>query len=168
MLDVHIRPLGDADLPAVLRANNAEVPAVGELDADQLAALVTLARPALAAEIDGDLAGFVVALPPGVPYASPNYRWLSARYDDFLYVDRVVVLPGLQGLGVGGALYDALAEATDAPVLLAEVNISPRNDVSLGFHERAGFTPVGEAAPYGDDTRVVYLEKRLRAVGAQG
>lgn len=168
MLEVHLRPLVDDDLDEVLAANNAEVPAVGELDAAKLQALVGMGRPALVAEVDGRLGGFVVALPPGVPYGSPNYRWLSERYDDFLYVDRVVVLPGVQGLGVGRALYDELVAVADAPVLLAEVNTAPRNDVSLGFHARAGFVPVGEGEPYGDGTRVVYLEKRLRADSAQG
>ena len=29
-------------------------------------------------------------------------------------------------------------------LLLAEVNTRPRNDISLRFHERYGFEPVGE------------------------
>jgi predicted GNAT superfamily acetyltransferase len=164
---VHIRPLTAEDLEAVLVANNAEVPAVGELDADRLERLVATASPALAAELDGELAGFVVALPPRVDYGSPNYRWLSERYDDFLYVDRIAVLPGFQGRGVGRALYDALVTGSDAPVLLAEVNTRPRNDVSLAFHERAGFVPVGEGEPYGDGTRVAYLARDLRAGSAR-
>lgn len=167
MSAVHIRPLVETDLGEVLARNNAEVPAVGELDADRLAALVTAAASALAAEVDGTLAGFVIALPPAVAYASPNYRWLSRRYDDFVYVDRVVVFPDAQGQGVGRALYDAVAARSSASVLLAEVNIEPRNDVSLRFHERYGFLPVGEAAPYGDATRVVYLARMLRADGAR-
>lgn len=163
MAELTIRPLVAADLDTVLSANNAAVPAVGELDRSRLHALLGMAEPALAAEVDGDLAGFVIALPPGVAYTSPNYRWLSERYDDFTYVDRVVVLPGHQGSGVGHALYDAVEAATAAPVLLAEVNTRPRNDVSLAFHERRGFAPVGEAEPYGDDTAVVYLARSLRA-----
>lgn len=163
MSDVRVRPLVEDDLPEVLVRNNAEVPAVGDLDAERLAKLVTIAASALAAEIDGELAGFVIALPPGVAYTSPNYRWLSARYDDFVYVDRVVVLPGAQGRGVGRALYDAVVARSSASVLLAEVNTAPRNDPSLAFHDRYGFLPVGEAAPYGDGTEVVYLVKTLRA-----
>lgn len=167
MSQVRIRPLTDDDLVEVLERNNAEVPAVGDLDRDRLAGLVAMAESALAAGLDGELAGFVIALPPGVAYTSPNYAWFSRRSDDFVYIDRIVVLPGARGRGVGRALYDAVVAETDAPLLLAEVNTAPRNDVSLAFHERYGFEPVGEAAPYGDDIRVVYLEKPLRAVSAQ-
>lgn len=163
LVRITTRPLAEADLDAVLAANNAEVPAVGELDEPRLRALVAMAGTALAAEADGELAGFVITLPPGAAYTSPNYRWLSARYDDFSYVDRVVVLPGHQGQGVGHALYDAVEAATEAPVVVAEVNTRPRNAVSLAFHERRGFAPVGEGEPYGDGTAVVYLAKVLRA-----
>lgn len=167
MSQVHVRPLTDEDLPEVLVRNNAEVPAVGELDEARLAGLVAMAESALAAELDGELVGFVIALPPGVAYTSPNYRFFSERSDDFVYVDRIVVLPGGRGRGVGRRLYDEVVARTVASQLLAEVNIAPRNDVSLAFHDRYGFVPVGEAAPYGDHTRVVYLEKDLRAPSAQ-
>ena len=167
MAEVTVRPLDEGDLAEVLERNNAEVPAVGELDADRLAGLVAMAESALAADLDGELAGFVIALPPGVAYTSPNYRWFSRRHDDFAYIDRVVVLPKGRGHGIGRVLYDAVVARTVAPVLLAEVNTEPRNDVSLAFHDRYGFTAVGEGAPYGDDTRVRYLERSLRAAGAQ-
>ncbi len=165
MTDTHLRPLADADLPAVLAANNAEVPAVGELDLPRLHALATLAESALAVEVGGALSGFVVALPPGVAYTSANYRWVSSRYDDFVYVDRVVVLPHAVGAGLGRRLYDAVVERTSAAVLVAEVNTRPRNDVSLAFHAAYGFAEVGHAEPYGDGTEVVYLAKELGPEG---
>jgi predicted GNAT superfamily acetyltransferase len=161
MTQLRTRPLTDHDLDVVLAANNAEVPAVGALDLPQLRSLVGMAESALAAEVDGELAGFVIALPAGRPYASANYRWVGARYDDFVYVDRVAVLPAHRGRGVGHLLYDAVEQATRAPVVVAEVNTRPRNDASLAFHARRGFEPVGEAEPHDDGTRVVYLARRL-------
>jgi predicted GNAT superfamily acetyltransferase len=165
--DVTIRGLADDDLAAVLVANQAEVPAVGPLDAGRLRSLVALADPVLVAEAGDALAGFVVALPPGTSYGSPNYRWLSERYDDFVYVDRVVVLPAARGAGVGRALYDAVVDRADASVLLAEVNTRPRNDESLAFHAAYGFSEVGRAEPYGDGTEVAYLARPLGGAEAR-
>lgn len=161
MSDVTLRRLRFSEMETVLAANNAEVPAVGVLDDRSLQGLVTLAESPLAADIGGVLAGFVLALPPGVAYTSPNYRWFSQRYDDFVYVDRIVVLPTAQGSGVGRALYDGVVARTVATTLLAEVNTRPRNDVSLAFHERYGFAEVGREEPYGDGTEVAYLAKPL-------
>lgn len=166
MADVRVRPLTSDDLADVLAANNVEVPKVSELDDHALRGLVTLSESALGAEVDGQLGGFVLALPPGVAYTSANYRWLSERYDDFVYIDRIVVFPTSQGNGLGRALYDAVIDATEAPVLLAEVNTRPRNDASLAFHERYGFEEVGRAEPYGDGLEVAYLAKDLTAGGA--
>lgn len=165
MSDVVIRRLVPGDLALALGANNAEVPAVGELDEARLRGLVSLAESPLLAEVDGEPAGFVLALPPGVAYTSANYRWFSARYDDFVYVDRIVVLEHARGHGVGRRLYDAVVDRTSAPVLVAEVNTRPRNDTSLAFHERYGFVEVGSGEPYRDGTEVAYLAKVLGEIG---
>jgi uncharacterized protein len=65
---------------------------------------------------------------------------------------------------VGTVLYDAYAAhglATGASVVLAEVNIRPRNDESLRFHERHGFAPVGELDTEDGAKRVTMLAKHL-------
>jgi predicted GNAT superfamily acetyltransferase len=92
----------------------------------------------------GDGAGFLILIGPGVAdYESPNYRWFSERYDDFLYVDRIVIDEANRGSGLGRMLYEfAVDRAMQRPVL-AEVNVRPRNDVSLAFHEAFGFAHVG-------------------------
>lgn len=161
MADVTIRPIVAGDLDDLLAANQDHVPAVGPLDLDRLRGLVTMAESALIAEVGGALAGFVIALPPGVAYTSANYRWVSERFDDFVYVDRIVVLPETARRGLGRRLYDEVVAATTAEVLVAEVNTRPRNDVSLAFHDRCGFREVGTAEPYGDGIEVVYLVKEL-------
>lgn len=156
-----IRELVPSDLEPVLALNQSQVPAVGSLDETKLRRLVDMASVALVAEVDGDLAGFVIALPPGVDYGSENYRWFADRYPNFVYVDRIAVSPRAQGRGVGGALYDAVEASTTTPFFLCEVNIRPRNEVSLGFHERRGFRSVGEQDTEGGAKRVVLLEKPL-------
>lgn len=49
--------------------------------------------------------------------------------------------------------------AGTADHFVLEVNTVPRNDESLAFHAALGFTEVGRARPYGDDTEVGYLSR---------
>jgi predicted GNAT superfamily acetyltransferase len=107
----------------------------------------------------GTVGGLLIALTEGSSYASPNYRWFAQRHERFLYVDRVAVTPAWQGRGVGRQFYTELlaAGAGRWPVLLAEVNVEPRNDRSLAFHERFGFVVVGEEDDARHGTRVAML-----------
>lgn len=50
--------------------------------------------------------GFAIVLPSGLDYWSDNYKWFTARFDRFLYLDRVVVAERGRRRGVGRALYD--------------------------------------------------------------
>ena len=45
----------------------------------------------------GVIAGFLLAVPEGADYGSPNYRWFAERYPKLLYIDRVVVSTSQQG-----------------------------------------------------------------------
>jgi predicted GNAT superfamily acetyltransferase len=140
-----IRLLQPADLDACLALNNGSVPAVSETDATKLSALVDESIVSLVAEHDGAVVGFCVNFGPGADYHSVNYRWFCERYDDFAYLDRIVVSPDARDLGIGTALYAAVeAHITGTPWLLCEVNLRPRNDGSLRFHERLGFVEVGQ------------------------
>ena len=155
-----IRPLTGDDLPEALAINEANVPAVGSVDADQLAHLFDEASVALAAEDGGRLIGFCIVLAPGADYGSVNYGWFSERYDDFAYLDRVAVAESYRNRGIGAELYAEVERLVDAAWFTLEVNVRPRNEGSLRFHERMGFTEVGQQeTPYG--ARVTLLAKPL-------
>jgi uncharacterized protein len=161
---VEIRPLRPTDLDAALALNNANLPALSEVDRDELARLAGLTTVALAAEVDGAFAGFCLVLPPGVDYASLNYGWFSAQaaalgYASFAYLDRIAVAPTAQRHGVGRALYARLVEELtgSAPVLFCEVNVRPRNETSLAFHAAIGFREVGQQDTDGGHKRVSLL-----------
>lgn len=143
---MHIRPFQPDDLPAVLSLNNDSVPDVNELDEQGVLRLVAMADAALVAEVDGEFAGFCWVMGAGVPYESLNYTWFSERYDEFVYLDRIAVHPRFRRFGVGSAFYRELQRMFVAtrPVLLCEVNLRPRNETSLRFHERVGFREVGQ------------------------
>ena len=148
-----LRPAVEADLESLLVLNNAAVPAVNALDAAEMAWFAEVAHLFLVADSPKGPVGFLIGL------EGPD---LSRNYGLFLYVDRVVVDPEWWGRGLGRAFYRALvASAGDHPVLCAEVNLVPRNDRSLAFHQRFGFSPVGEQETEGGLKRVVLLEYPL-------
>ncbi len=149
--------------------NNDAVPAVGALDLPGLGRLVDESCMALAVDdpetVADAAAGFCLVLAPGADYASVNYAWFTERYDRFVYLDRIVIDPVAKGRGHGRMLYDHVEqhalEHTDAEWFLLEVNLRPRNDASLAFHERLGFEEVGQQeTPYG--ALVSMLARRIR------
>lgn len=160
---VSVRDLVSSDLLAALALNNENVPALNELDAAELAELVAMSTVSLAADVDGALAGFCIVLPPDVGYESLNYTWFSRRYTDFAYLDRIAVDPAARRAGIGRSFYDDLRRriAGKFPVLLCEVNVRPRNDASLAFHEAIGFREVGQQDTDGGKKRVSLLELPL-------
>lgn len=134
------------------------------LDEAALADLHAQAAYHRVTEEDGRVVAFLLALAPGRSYGSPNYIWFAARHDDFLYVDRVVVVGDRRRAGLGGALYDdvaAWAAAHGFGRLVCEVNIEPPNEVSAAFHRRHGFARVGTQWVAGGTKRVALLEKLI-------
>ncbi len=155
-----LRAAEPRDVPAIVAANNAEVPAVSELDDATALDLLELADHALVAEVDDAFAGFVFALPDGLDeFGAMNYRWFEEHLDDYLYVERIVVADGHQGRGIGRRFYDRLLEVSDRAHFCSEVNTVPRNDASLAFHDRYGFEPIGELT-YGDGITCAKLARR--------
>jgi hypothetical protein len=165
--DVRLRPAQEADFDVILELNNSAVPAVNELARGDVAWFASVAHTFLLAEtLECDMAGFLIGLSgPGVAYDSLNYAWFCERYERFMYVDRVVVAEAGRGEGTGQRLYDAFCAAGRADghhVLLAEVNLKPHNQVSLKFHDRYGFSPVGEQDLEDGKKRVVMLACPIR------
>lgn len=186
---VDVRPMEAEDLAGVLELNAASVPAVGELDAARLAALVGMAElalvvrgpapaptaddtggpatggPATGGPAAGGPAGFVLALGPGLDYGSPNYRFFDAGPGDFLYVDRVAVAPWAHRSGLGRMLYaEVVARARELGRrrVTCEVNLQPPNPRSRAFHAAMGFAEVGRQWTYGHTVEVQLLELDLR------
>ena len=144
MAGVHLRPYEPPDADAVLALNQANLDAVGWLDKARLDWLVGLASSSLVAEDGGELAAFAITLTPGTAYDSINYAWFAQQYDDFSYLDRIVVAPAYRRSGVGTLIYDAAEDrARRRGRLTAEVYVDPPNESSLAFHRRRGYAEVG-------------------------
>ncbi len=161
---MHLRDATAADLAAIHDLNQAEVPAVSDIDRDQLEWFFRHAAALRVATVETALAGFLLALRPGLDYASPNYRWFTSRYPDFYYIDRMAVGAPWRRRGIARALYadaEARARALGAPLLACEVNERPRNDISLAFHEALGFEAIGRQDTDGGAKTVVMLARAL-------
>jgi uncharacterized protein len=142
------RPVTAADLDLLLALNEAEIPRVPSFDRSGLARTVARAVAPLTLGDPADrLDGFVLGMRAGCGHGGDNFAWFEARYDDFAYIERVVVAPHARRRGLAARFYDAAAAATPgAPRQVAEVNFEPRNDASLAFHHRLGFREVGRRA----------------------
>ncbi|MCW2838543.1 MAG: acetyltransferase, family [Aeromicrobium sp.] len=130
-----------SDYDSIVELNQNALEGVGPLDNESLSLLVKMADQALVVdEGDGDIAGFVITVPPGTEYDSSRYRWFEDKLvDDYVYLDRIVVSQDHRREGVASRLYGEIE--AELPIAL---EVYETNDVSLAFHESRGFAPVGE------------------------
>lgn len=134
------------DFPAILRLNLESEQSLSPLSPEGLVVLRAQAACLRVAIDNGEVLGFLLALSDGRDYDSPNYRWFAARYEHFLYVDRVVVSRAHQGKRLGALFYDdlfAFASTSGAERVVCEFDIDPPNEISRKLHARFGFREVG-------------------------
>ena len=136
-----------ADAGFIADLNAAVVSVTSPMTAAEFLELKALSRYCLVVETSsGEVEGFIIVMTKGEPYDNGNYQWFSERYDDFAYIDRIVLGPSLRNLGVAHQLYDLIGDmAADdgCSLLAAEMDIDPPNPHSLHFHSRYGFEEVG-------------------------
>ncbi|HEY8586001.1 MAG TPA: GNAT family N-acetyltransferase [Rhodanobacter sp.] len=158
-----IRDVREHDLDAVLALNNAAGRSILAIDSTQLRYFFEHADYFRVAEIDGHLAGFLIALREGGGYQSPNYRWFAERYPQFLYIDRIVIANAYRRHGLGRIFYsDAHSYAeVRVPLLACEVFLEPRDDVVVLFHGTYGFQEVGQQRMGEDGPKVSLLARDL-------
>lgn len=153
-----------ADYVELLDLNDAAVPAVNSIPLARLEHLhAESAYLGVARDDEGVLAGFLLALPESADYDSINFGYFKRRYARFVYVDRIVVAAQHRRAGVGQALYEDLSQALPAecPLIACEVNLRPANPSSLTFHQRLGFTAVGEQDTEHGSKRVCLMVRAL-------
>ena len=141
-----------ADLERVLEINNANTPGVSELTFAELESDLNNSLHALAiVNEQGEVCAFCITFDPGAPDAGANHRWFAERYRSFVYLDRIAIDSNHQNRGLGALLYQAveqhMLESAEHSLLCCEVNLEPPNPGSLRFHNRLGFTEVGQQSP---------------------
>ena len=140
--------------------NQQNTPEVGDVpDIENFKQLIKFSENILIAEKDSKLIGFVLCMKQNQMYKSKNYLYLSSKFSEFLYIDRIAIEKKYRRLGIGKTMYEKIIEAaklTEVP-LLCEVNTKPKNGPSLAFHKYLGFEEIGKNDF--DGSSVVYLKK---------
>ena len=135
------------ELNILYSLNQQNTPEVGELESiNVLSKLINMSAINFYVLEDDEIIGFVICFRENSEYKSPNYNYFKNKEDKFLYIDRVVIKESYRRRGAGSYLYDRLdelAKKEDIP-LCCEVNIMPRNEISLSFHYKRGFKDDGE------------------------
>lgn len=162
---VLIRSLCESDYEFVLKTNLDNVEVLSPMDKERLLLLKPMTELFLIAEVDGKPAAFLMAMKHGADaYDSENYRWFSSRYEQFLYIDRIVIAEPYRHLGIGSKLYEAVfehARELNIPYVTCEVDTIPYNGPSLNFHREMGFHEVGTQHVNLNDVTVSLQEKKL-------
>jgi uncharacterized protein len=141
-----LRDVCATDFDAVLALNNAAGAGILPIDSQRLRRLFAVARYFRVAELDGHLAGFLIGLTPEADYDSPNFRWFRNQFQQFFYIDRVVVAGAYRRHGIGRVLFADMMSFAElrTPLLTSEVFIRPADDVSQVFFLSQGFEEAGQ------------------------
>jgi predicted GNAT superfamily acetyltransferase len=153
-----------ADFNAILALNEESVAALSPLDLERLSRLHARAARHCVVVDDAAVVAFVLALRESADYDSPNFQWFVARYERFLYVDRIVVSRNARGRGAGTLLYRDLFEfaaASSVDLITCEYDLDPPNLRSQRFHAKFGFAEVGRQRVAGGRKQVSLQTARV-------
>ena len=171
-MSIVIRDVREHELDSVLALNNAAGPTILPFDHARLHHFFDTAEYFRVAERDGTLAGFLIGVGSHAAHDSSNFRWFAERYEDFFYIDRIVVASRRRGGGLGRAFYaDAQSYAElRYPQLACEVFLDTARDASLPdpallFHGSFGFREVGQQVMPETGLRAAMLMKDLCSYG---
>lgn len=145
-MTLSIRDVREAELDAVLALNNAVGLRILPLDATRLGWFHAHASYFRVAEVDGVVAGFLIAMRENTDHASSNFSWFRERYPEFVYIDRIVIGESYRRDGLGRILYCDVTSYAEVrvPLLTCEVFLEPRDDAVVLFHGTFGFNEVGQ------------------------
>jgi predicted GNAT superfamily acetyltransferase len=147
------------DFPSILDINATEEDKTSQIDLARIIQLDSWSDYHRVVVVEDEVVGFLLVMSEASDYDGDNFRWFVERYRSFLYVDRIVIARTFARRGIGSALYGDLiqfAVTQGWSTLCCEINVSPPNPVSHGFHARFGFKEVGHNAEAGAPKVVSY------------
>ncbi|HHW4680034.1 MAG TPA: GNAT family N-acetyltransferase [Xylella taiwanensis] len=162
-MPILIRDVRESELDAVLALNNDAGLAILPLDLSELCRFYKGAEYFRVAERGGNLAGFLVGFGSTSQHSSSNFAWFHKRYENFFYIDRIVVTSRRRGGGVGRALYADVHSYAELryPYLACEVFLDHGAEAALLFHGSFGFHEVGQNTMTDIGVRASMLMKEM-------
>jgi predicted GNAT superfamily acetyltransferase len=154
---MRIREANTKDISELQKLNEAEVPHVGSIRRKDFLKFLEIASHFVVIEKAGAIAGFMISLREGADYGSVNYQFFLNHYEEFEYVDRIVIKKEYHGQGMGRKLYEYLFDANETPIVCCEVNLKPENPNSMSFHGKMGFKEKGKLITNGGEKMVSML-----------
>ena len=133
------------DFAVIESLNNSVVNLTSPMDAERIQQLHAMSSYHRVIVQDSQLMAFLLVLGPDCDYNSVNYQWFDQHYDNFAYIDRIVVRDGSRGRGLGTLLYENLfawAISQQIGNIVCEYNVEPLNEASQKFHDVLGFQEV--------------------------
>ena len=167
MTGIAIRDAVPDDFDSITKLNDAEVQKTSPMDLEKLTSLAQMSCYHKVAVMGGHVAAFLLAMREGAPYQNDNYTWFSSRFQQFIYIDRVVVGFSFSGLKIGSLLYKdmfAFARSKGINNVTCEYNIDPPNPISQAFHEKFGFKELGTQW-VANNTKLVSLQAAETCLG---
>jgi len=145
---------------AILRNNEQFVHWLSPLDAAGLSQLLSHADHAK--QLNAGEA-VIIAYDGNGLYRHKNVDWLSERFDNYIYIDRVIIGEAAQGQGAGRTLYadlETAARRRGHTHIACEVNTVPNNPASHAFHLALGFEPLDDVN-YPNGVSLRYYVRKL-------
>lgn len=161
---LQLKDFSKEDLEFIFECNQLNKPQVGNLTLDKLKLLVKNSHYLKVAFYNGNPAGFLLCLIEDKNYDSPNYQWVSKKYSNFIYIDRISIMPQFQNMKIGTAFYLDLITFSclnNFSSIICEVNIQPPNPGSFRFHKRFDFLECGSQFTEQGTKEVQFLIKQL-------
>lgn len=133
------------------------------LTSERFNKLISAARVALFVP---PAAALLLAFEASDDYDGGHFLWFRAKFESFLYIDRVTIAESWRRHGLGRLLCDEVFEQArrlGRSMIACEVNVEPPNPVSDQFHEALGIREVGRATIQDGVKTVRYLVAEIGA-----
>ena len=140
------KPPSENEVVEMHTINQENIPEVGDLsELEDFRARVNLSKNIFVYKWEDIIKAFVLCMREGQPYNSPNYQYISSRFEKFLYVDRIAVQEKFRRKGLAEKIYSTVIDKGKENNLdiLCEVNTRPSNKPSMAFHQKMGVEEIG-------------------------